>query len=59
MITKEQLLEKRYEYERQEQQALANANAAHGAMMAIDSLIAQLSEDEKAVNDDSASSNTD
>lgn len=51
MITRDDLLEKRANYERQEQQALADANAAHGAIAAIDDLIAQIDESDKAVKD--------
>ena len=59
MITKHDLLERRGNYERQEQQSLADANAAHGAIMAIDDLIAQLDSEEKAVINDGTSSHAD
>lgn len=56
MITRSELEARRAEYERQEQQALADANAAHGAIVAIESLLS-LFDEQEAVKDDGASSN--
>lgn len=38
-ITRQLLVERLVEYERREQQALADANAAHGAMVALRGLL--------------------